>query len=772
MNLKAKFLTLSMKDQICITIMVLELFCTIVLLSICGSLAYEILHEDFNQKKLYFYEKYKEYIESCFYFHNLCFLQYEEILKRTQRQMWDHMQVSSKYKFISNFKNMANKKVIKIEIDSYYPINDTLLNQINDDDLLFYTCFDNSESSLNQCSSMENIISKQYSSLSSLIASHNIHDSFRIPLYDTPIFDAPIVFNINKFIMYSFDSSKMIDKIHQICGNEFNIAKIYNYFEYRQNNIIDYVKNKIKFFFENRHPLISHIFEKIIKDITAKYHLSNALKYISYDDLAHSMTGFFTVIDYSNDNIFLINSLDEYYFYYYIESNIIKDYLYFMNNKISAYIDVYLIPLHIQNDTIINQDLCFLFMLKQLEYYDSRNKFDELYQKLIKGKSKIEDCFVDQDILNSQPEIKDVFNLNFNDFLLISNYIIYEGIVNLRNTPYYYIKFTTPNYNSLKHFKTDYFILDQMNYYLFFSFKEPLKYTNLVNQISSNCFYTIILCFVYNWAICILVNLIIFYKIIKRLTEPFKKLLEAVQTSSIKDENTFIYEYDDIINELFITCKELITGKIDKSNNEKGLNNFKILSLPKDSQNDIEENRYVKNLIINNDLMNQLIIQQQTMMDFSKNIQINDFNTDNNEGKKNASSNQIMNLNINNCLNLGRNSIKINTINNKKLITNEVKEIEDKQPYQKLFQISQYLYYYQNKTDNNYIQINDNTIIEKDESRMSKFSKKYEKKNSFKINEKFFKSIKRGDSKIYEDSYKSISINMINNQSLSYLWYM
>jgi hypothetical protein len=269
-----------------------------------------------------------------------------------------------------------------------------------------------------------------------------------------------------------------------------------------------------------------------------------------------------------------------------------------------------------------------------------------------------------------------------------------------------------------------------------------------------------------------LVNLIIFYKIIKRLTEPFKKLLEAVQTSSIKDENTFIYEYDDIINELFITCKELITGKIDKSNNEKGLNNFKILSLPKDSQNDIEENRYVKNLIINNDLMNQLIIQQQTMMDFSKNIQINDFNTDNNEGKKNASSNQIMNLNINNCLNLGRNSIKINTINNKKLITNEVKEIEDKQPYQKLFQISQYLYYYQNKTDNNYIQINDNTIIEKDESRMSKFSKKYEKKNSFKINEKFFKSIKRGDSKIYEDSYKSISINMINNQSLSYLWYM
>ena len=43
MNLKAKFLTLSMKEQICITIIVLDLFCILVLLSICGSLAHEIL---------------------------------------------------------------------------------------------------------------------------------------------------------------------------------------------------------------------------------------------------------------------------------------------------------------------------------------------------------------------------------------------------------------------------------------------------------------------------------------------------------------------------------------------------------------------------------------------------------------------------------------------------------------------------------------------------------------------------------------------------------
>ena len=775
MNLKAKFLTLSIKEQICITIIALDLFCILVLLSICGSLAYEILKEDYNQKKLYFYEKYKQYIESCFYFQNFCFLQYEEILKRTQKQLWDHLKISSKYNFQSNFKNMADNKISKIEINSYYPINTTLLDFYNNEEFLFYTCFDNSDNSESQCSAMKNLIYSQYPSLSSLIASHNIDDSFRIPLYDTAIFHMPIVFNINRFIMYSFDSSKMIYKVHEICGNEFNISKIYNYFDLKKNDIIDYVKNKVKFFFQNTNPLIFHMFEAIIKEIIDQYHISNTINYYSYEDLAYSIAGFFSVIDYSNNIFYLINSLDDYYFFYYIESNIIKDYLYFMNSKISLYVDVYLIPLYFQNDTIINPDLCILFILKQLDYFTDQNKIDELYKKIIKGKSRIEECFVNQDILNSQLEVKDIFNSNFNDFLLVSNYIINEGIVNLKNSPYYYIKFTTPNYNSLKDFKSDYFILDQINYYLFISFREPIKFTNLLYQISSNCFFTLILLFVFNWSICLIVNLWTFSKVINRLIEPFKKLLEAVQTSAIKDENNFTYEYDEIINELFITCKELITGKIDKSSKEKGLNNFNTLSLPKDSQNGIEENKYIKNLIINNDIMNQLIIQQQTMMDFSKNIQINEFNydnnTSNNEGKKNVSSNQILNLNINNNYNLANgNEINMNIINNKKSIINEAKEMEDKEPYQKLFQISQYLYYYQNKTDNNYIQINYNAI--KDESRMSKFSKKINKKNSLNTNEKLHKSIKRGDSKMYDDSYKSLSINMINNQSLSYLWYM
>ena len=343
MNLKAKFLTLSMKEQICITIFALYLFCILVLLSICCSLAYEILKEDFNQKKLYFYDKYKQYFESCFYFQNFCILQYEEILKRTQKQMWDHLQVSPKYNFSSNFKNIASNKLSRIGISSYYPINNTLLNTTNTDELLFYTCFDNSQGSIGQCTSMENLITNQYSSLSSLISSHDIHKSFKIPIYDIPIFDTPVIFNINRYTMYSFDSSKMIQKVHEICGNEFSLSKIYNYFENRQNIMINDVKNKLKFFFQSKHNLIMHLFEKIINEIIAQYHITFS-NYI-YENLAYSTIGYFTVIDYSNDNFYLINSLDDYYFFYHIESNIIKDYLYFIHSRISLFIDIYYIPL-------------------------------------------------------------------------------------------------------------------------------------------------------------------------------------------------------------------------------------------------------------------------------------------------------------------------------------------------------------------------------------------------------------------------------------------
>ena len=75
MSLQTSFLTLSIKEQICILIIFLTLFSIIVILCLCCSFSYEILKEDYKQKKLYFFDKYKDYIESCFYFQNFFLLQ-------------------------------------------------------------------------------------------------------------------------------------------------------------------------------------------------------------------------------------------------------------------------------------------------------------------------------------------------------------------------------------------------------------------------------------------------------------------------------------------------------------------------------------------------------------------------------------------------------------------------------------------------------------------------------------------------------------------------
>ena len=54
MSIKSRFLTLSMKEQICLTIVVLTAFCILVILSICCSLSYEFLKQDYKQKNYIF----------------------------------------------------------------------------------------------------------------------------------------------------------------------------------------------------------------------------------------------------------------------------------------------------------------------------------------------------------------------------------------------------------------------------------------------------------------------------------------------------------------------------------------------------------------------------------------------------------------------------------------------------------------------------------------------------------------------------------------------
>ena len=202
MSLKSKFLTLSMKQQISLTIIVLSIFSFLVILSITGPLIYETLKEDYKLKKLYFHKKYKEYIETCFFYHNFCLLKYEEIIKRIQRQIWVFNNEASYY---SSIFDSGNFYIINFDDKIINVLNYSKSSSISgsNDDVsgnLYYLCYCTKHplnyelyknlmrlmydeayiQKLTDCEIMDKFLVILYSGFDSLIFTHNIDKVFRL----------------------------------------------------------------------------------------------------------------------------------------------------------------------------------------------------------------------------------------------------------------------------------------------------------------------------------------------------------------------------------------------------------------------------------------------------------------------------------------------------------------------------------------------------------------------------------------------------------------
>ena len=326
------------------------------------------------------------------------------------------------------------------------------------------------------------------------------------------------------------------------------------------------------------------------------------------------------------------------------------------------------------------------------------------------------------------------------------------------------MKYSFPNLNILKEFVSDYLLLDQVDFYLFASFKEPIEYANYIKKQYQNLFYLMMIFILYIWVICFIVNMIIYCKVAKQITEPIYKLQEAIETSNLKDESVFKYEYDDIINELFITCKELLTGQIDPSNNLKYSGQFNILNNKDDKDNVVDKSKYEKNLIINNEIVNQLINEQQNMMNFGNEIDINadstinDINNDiieeeieeRNDKRKNSNFSRAVNNNEDK-----ENQENIDDINKQNKIQEE--EDRDKRSYKSLFKLAQYLYYYRCKVEENNIVINTNTNNDDKKSNISKINNNNQHQNSPR-NQKHKKSLSRTGT--YDKNEDNLTINV------------
>ena len=782
MSLKSSFLTLSMKEQICLTIIVLNLFCLLVILSICGSLSYEFLKEDYYQKKIYFFNKYKEYIDSCFYFQNFCLLQYEEIIKRVQKQSFEFYKIFEFYP-ITNLNNYTNK-VIFYDDSSHKNIIDNQ-NIFTNDPELYFLCFWEDNNLFHGiplhtsefCPGMQIFLVKNYQPMANSMFFHDIKNFFNHPWYNVSLLNSPIIINVNLSSILSFNANTIHQKLIEIQGEStvYNYKKLKKYFNDKMNFIISRLNdNNLYIYFSQESDFFQQMFYKINSEI--KNNLNGT--FLNNIDILYE---YLSKIHYENNTFSLINhGADKNFFY--SEANIIDNFLYYLMSKLTNILDIYFIPLSSVNNNSLSLELCILFMLAQANFQIDNLEFDELINNLKISNLTFENCFIYKEVINNQLDIKDIFNLNLSSFLTINN-LIYQGILYLNtdkdDSLFYFMKYSYPNYNILKEFRTEYLMLDQLNLYLFISFKEPIKITNYFFQISQNIFFFILIIIIYIWLICLFINLLILYKVIKNWTDPIIKLQEAVESSSIKDESIFKYQYDDIIKELFGTSKELLMGQND--NNENGLKNFNILSKSKDKQEKekIDKNIYKKNLVINNDIMNKLIDQQQNMMDFSNNIKLNP-QASTNEKEKISKKKKLNNLTTDtnsekNLVSSSENKIKETNKNStyKKNLNSKNSDKEDIEPYIKLFKIAEYLNAQRNKIEtNNIFIIGNNSIM--DESKMSKIISKNNKNvnNSIKRNMNLKSSIIRSDLLTNNENSENITINMLDEQNISYLWYM
>ena len=741
MSIHSRFLTLSIKEQVCLTIFLLTVFSVLVILCLPCSFSYEILREDYKKKKRFFYNEYKEYIEACFYYQGYNLLKYEEIIKRMLKEADKYSTRGGLFEYKTDFKE---------EYNDQFPVRDLFYNESKEDenrtDILYFYCFNEDK---DRCKEVKESLKNKYESLYSLIFTTDVYNRFRLPELDIPIVDKAIAVNINESFMFCFDKKVMMDNL------ELDFNKI-------ASDTIDYVSRTLEGYVNDEYFLYNNLYQKAEQEVFTygiNYRLDETLtpeeRKEIIRDFAKEIVGYHSSVQFTNDKSWVLSY--DYYgdqIYYYIEMYMEAEFLLLVHQALSIDLNIHFVPLFSHNNTILLPDICVFFMMRQTHDIFKDEKLYELYDKIIRGNSTIKECFYDKDYYEKQKIITEIFDEVGSPFLDITNKIN-QGIYKLPNgEPLYFMKYSFPNFNLLKNFKSDHLIMDPLNFYLFSSFKEPEEFADYIWAQHKNLFYLIIILIVYIWIICFLINMLIFYKVIKQITEPIYKLQEAIEANNVKDENVFKYEYDDIINELFITCKELITRQIDTRNNTKYSKQFNILNSGNDKNNVIDKSKYEKNLIINNDIMNELINEQQNMNDLSENI---DTNT---ELDEDLVDKEEKHGNLEKEENKQKDDKNINDNNDKfKNIVNQnkIEEENDKESYKSLFRLAEYLYYYRCKNEDNIITVN--TAIT-DESKKS---------NKMKMN-KVKKKISKIQS-IYEVE-ENISINMFKDKDITYLWYM
>ena len=654
MGLKKTFLQLPLNSQIYLSIMLIIIANLLIIIFLSQVFTITQCNYLKSRKKEYFSVMFQNIMESNVYFMNLCILQYENLIKTFNYQLYLYLHDED---ILINFAMLNVNNIFQFDTNKINLILDPSKNITNNysysntSEILYIYYYSDNKSILPSLGQL--VITNGLSYLNQIKGIR----SFRIPFYGDLFTMGEFLISFSKYnALFTLNCSKILDVIELFGGD---MDKYMKDIRSKEDTSFNYYKKFFDSYVKKELPFIDLMYE-------LKYNIFSDYKNIEdeniKEDYIRNQSIFFQSINFKDDTTLFYDKWNPKTTRFQSFNNLIYKYLDFLFLQLSNKISLYSIPFNHDTSDTISINLCYFFLLKQIVYLNitsddigikfDKNFLDNIYNEISnKGNISINDCKIEKyysknkdQLIPNGDNFKKYYDLEYiyNSYIYLlnkkdSNSIIYEN------------KFSYPNYACLKDLFPNFFSFQQIDFYSFSFGNQINKMINSSNQIYSNIRFLMILILVLSWIIFLFIFMVITTRIIKQVTEPIIKLTEIIDLNNLNEkiinENIFEYKSDDDINEFFLMCKKLIDGEI-KDNNFKNKENIEINS----NNNMIINNKMILELIENQKSLNtadkEIFLYRQAYINDMKNKKHKTYKSSNNNRKEKVSQGQQVHFNL------------------------------------------------------------------------------------------------------------------------------
>ena len=753
MSLIERFLKLPLKFQINLSLIFILLITIILVFSFSEALILMNYSYIKSERKEYFLNMEQSLIENDINFINICLLQYENIIKLFNSQIYHYLNnetiVQDFYEKNKIPLNLSRNKIVviknKSDLDNYPEYNES----IPDNEKKVYIYCGAKESGI--CRKIIDLI--RANALIYLYLYKGIRE-FKIPFYGRQRlmneyslffkkYSTFISINNTKMKDYMSDDGdidEMLDLINSLSKNDYNFNKRF-FDEYIKNNIItmELMYNKIYYIFDE-YKLLNDTYEK------ENYIMDKSI--------------YFQTLEYTSDITYFDNTWNISKARITGANSVIPNSLGWILLNIYKKLDIVVLPINNFSKKLFSKNLCYFFIYKQYYYLlnkndiSSQDKLEEIINAINNDEniSDIKVCKLD----NYFNDISEYININneffyYYDLKNIYDSYLYKLFKSDSRSYLFEMKSSFPNFESLKLFSPDFFTFSQIDFYSFSFGSNLSRIISSSEELITNVNYFIIIVLWFFWIIIIIIFIIIILIVIPTITNPIVRLTQIINLNDSKNENIFEYKLDDDINKFFSLCKNLINGEM--INNELKLN--EILE-----DQDLFDNSANNNMIINNKMILELIENQKCINDNNKNIFL--FKEGNaNENKRDKSNNKLAKIRNRNFNEFDNNDvIKLISVNDEEIYSQknskkskEIRE-ENEELYSKLDEDD--LEANNLKLYEDLIKITDFVFYGKEKEKLNKNKKNLDKSSS-----------------VSKKSKPENSIKIIKGfENITYYWYM